>query len=390
MIEKLKPVKSWHYLFILVWLFAACSSGQKALERGNYIEAIEKAVNRLSSDPGNNKARKVVKDGYSMAMEYYQEEIDLILSTNTGFKWGQTLDVMQRVNHLGNLIRRVPAARELVRSPKIYTSELEQATERAAEERYQAGVTSLNQPTREAAKEAFYHFQRADEFIGGYKDVVEKMHVAKERATIHVILEAIPLPSRRYELSAEFFYEQVINRMKQNFPGSGFVSFYTPDEAEKQALRYPDMVVSMEFYDFFIGKPMHFEKQENLSRELEYDVEVKVGRDSVRIEKRRKIIRGKIKVITDEVSSQGLLNVKIEEFQSQKLILNQEIPGDFVWRNQYGVFVGDERVLTDQQVRILNNQAIPPPAPQDLFIEFTRPIYIRLTDRLTSYFRKYD
>ena len=65
-------------------------------------------------------------------------------------------------------------------------------------------------------------------------------------------------------------------------------------------------------------------------------------------------------------------------------------PDDVHPQNAIGVFVGDERVLTDQQVRILNNQAIPPPAPQDLFIEFTRPIYIRLTDRLTSYFRKYD
>ncbi|WP_430973859.1 hypothetical protein [Sunxiuqinia rutila] len=383
-------MKNWGYLIVVLFLLGACSSGKKALDRGNYSEAIEKAVNRLSSDPDNKKAQSVVRNGYSMAMDYYQEEIDHILSGNDPFKWGKTLQVMNRVNHLSNLIRRIPAARKIVSSPKVYTSELSEATNRAAEERYQAGLMSLSRPTREDAKDAYYHFAQADQLVPSYKDVLDKMYLAKDRATIHVILESIAFPLRKYELSAEFFYEQVINRMKQLYPRSSFVAFYTPDEADRQQLDYPDMVVRMEFYDFFIGQPQHFEKQENLDRIVEREVEVKVGRDSTRIEKRQERLRGKIKIISDEVMSQGLLNVKIEEFQSRKLILSEEVPGEFLWRNQYGIFVGDEGVLTKEQVRILNNKAVPPPAPQDLFIEFTRPIYARLTDRLNAYFRKYN
>ncbi len=383
-------MKKWGSFILVIFLLGSCSSGKKALDRGDYIEAIEKAVNRLSSDPNNKKAKQVVSNGYSLAMDYYQEEIDHILSSNDAFKWGKTLNIMNRVNHLSNLIRRVPAARSLVPSPKMYTSELNQATERAAEERYQAGLISLSRPSREDAKDAYYHFSQADNLIPSYKDVLEKMYEAKDRATIHVILESVALPLKRYELSSEFFYEQVINRMKQRFPSSGFVAFYTPEEANKQKVQYPDMVVRMEFYDFFIGQPQHFEKEETLDRVVEREVEVKVSRDSTRIEKRQERLRGKIKIITDEVTSQGLLNVKIEEFQTQKLILSEEVPGEFLWRNQYGIFVGDEGVLTKQQVRIINNRAVPPPGPQDLFVEFTRPIYSRLTDRLSQYFNKYN
>lgn len=383
-------MRNWVYWMVFVLFMGACSSGQKALERGDYIEAITKAVNRLSNDPDNKKARSVVKEGYPMAMAYYQEEIDQILSGNEPFKWGKTLNIMYRVNHLSDLIRRIPAARKLVPSPKVYTSELTTATERAAEERYQAGMVYLKRLTREDAKEAYFHFQQADELMPSYKDVLEKMQEAKEKATIHVILEPIPLPSRKYQLSSEFFYEQVINRMKQVFPPTGFVSFYTPDEAEKQEMRYPDMVVQMEFYDFFIGRPNHYEQVENLSRVVEKEVEVKVSRDSTRIKKVQEKLTGKIKVITDEVASQGLLNVTIQEFESQRQILNEQVPGEFIWRNQYGIFVGDEGVLTNQQIRILNNQAVPPPAAQDLFMEFTRPIYVRLTDRLINYFKKYN
>ena len=383
-------MKNLIYLFLFTLVLGACSSGKKALEQGDYMQAIEKAVSRLGNDPDNKKAKRVLTDGYSLAMDYYQEEIDQTLSGNDPFKWGNTLGIMQRVNHLSDLIRQVPAARKLVPSPKTYTSELENVTGRAAEERYHAGILSLERPSREDAKEAYFNFQQADQLVRSYKDVLEKMAVAKERATIKVILEPIPLPSRRYELSANFFYEQVIDRMNQKFPRQSFVNFYTPEEADQMKLKYPDLIVRFEFYDFFVGRLNHYENQEALTRIVEREVEVKVGRDSVRIEKRQERLRGKIKIITDEVASGGLLNVKIAEFQSQKTILNEEVPGEFLWQNQYGVFVGDEGVLTKQQIRILNNRAVPPPAPQDMFIEFTRPIYVRLTDRLIAYFNKYN
>ncbi|HKJ44081.1 MAG TPA: hypothetical protein VKA27_18435 [Sunxiuqinia sp.] len=383
-------MKKLIYLTLITLLFGGCSSGRKALERGDYLQAIEKAVTRLSNNPDNRKAKKVLKEGYPMAMDYYQEEIDQILSGNDQFKWEKTLDIMQRVNHLSELIRRVPAARKLIPSPKTYTSEIGDATQRAAEERYQAGLAGLKGKNREDAKQAYFNFQLATRLVPNYKDVDEKMAIAKERATLKVILEPIPLPSKRYELSAQFFYGEVIKKMKEKFPQQSFVNFYTPDEAEKNNLQYPDFVVSLEFYDFFVGRPNHYEKEETLSRVIQKKVKVQVSRDSVRYENRPQKLRGKIKIITDEVMSKGLLNVQVENYQTQDVVVNDQLPGQFVWRNQYGVFVGDEEVLTKEQIRILNNKAVPPPNPQDMFVEFTRPIFDQLAGKLLNYFSQYN
>lgn len=383
-------MKNLIYLLIFSTLIAGCTSGRKALEQGNYLQAIEKAVSRLANDPDNRKATKVLTDGYPMAMDFYQEEIDQILSGNDQFKWGETLDIMQRVNHLSDLIRRVPAARKLVPSPKTYTSEIADVTQRAAEERYQAGLNNLQGKSRDDAKQAYYNFQRADQLIPNYKDVDQKMAIAKDRATLKVILEPIPLPSKRYQLSANFFYSEVIKQMDAKFPSQSFVNFYTPDEAEKYQVQYPDFVVSLEFYDFFVSRPNHYEKQENLSRTVEQEVKVRVNRDSVRIEKRPQKIHGKIKIITDEMMSKGLLNVQVEKYQSRDVVINDQIPGQFVWRNQYGVFVGNEGVLTKELIEILNNKAVPPPNPQDMFVEFTKPIYSQLTDRLSNFFSQFN
>lgn len=383
----MKPV---YPLLIFTLLLTACSSGRKALDQGNFRDAILKAVNRLSQSPDNRKAQQVVADGYPMAMAYYQEEIDNNLSGNAPFKWNQTLAVMNEVNTISETIRRIPAARRLIPNPKVYTSELATATERAAEEQYLAGTALLSRQNRNDAKQAFLNFRECDRLVAGYKDVLQKMAEAKNLATLRVIVEPLPAPSRNYALTADFFYTQVMQRMNELYPAQSFVNFFTPDEAAQTRLKYPDMVVKLEFMDFYIERPRHYEQENNLQRDFEELVQVKVSRDSVRTEKRMVPVRGKLKIFTDEVASGGLMNVQINDFQAAKLLLNENVPGEFLWRNQYGIFIGDERVLTKEEVLILKNTAIPPPGPQDMFIEFTRPIYARLTDRMNAFFQRYN
>ena len=387
---KFNLMKRIYWVLVAALFLGACSSGQKALDNGNFREAISKAVNRLSQNPGSRKAQQVVADGYPMAMEYYQEEIDQTLSGNDPFKWNHTLAVMQEVNNISETIRRIPAARKIIASPKVYTSELPNVIQNAAEEHYVAGEAFLDRNNRDDAKQACRHFQECDRLVPGYKDVVALMNESKDLATLRVVIEPLPAPSLRYELTADFFYSQVMERMNQLYPDQSFVNFFTPEEAQKMELKYPDMVVKLVFMDFYIERPKHYEEVQNLQRDVEEEVQVKVSRDSVRTEKRTFTVKGKMKVSTDEVASGGLIKLNIQDFQAEKTLMDDNIPGEFLWRNQYGIFLGDERVLTKEQVQIINNSAVPPPGPQDLFMEFTKPIYARLTDRMNGFFRRYN
>jgi len=383
-------MRKYIYFFLISLLFLnACSTGQKSLDQGNYYDAIMKAASRLSSDSDNRKASQVISEGYPMAVIYYQEEIDKVLTGNDPFKWRRTLEIMQTVNQMSDEIRRIPAARKLVPTPKNYTSEMTNVQNRAAQEFYDAGVDALSRKTRETAKQAYFHFLNADGLVRGYKDTQQKMLMSKDLATVKVVVEQIPV-NGKFEYSAQFFYDNVFQMLNERFQEKDFVHFFSPEQAEQAKLKFPDMVLQMGFYDFFIDRPQHSEEQQELNKQVEEKYQVKISKDSTVTRVRMIPKKGKIKILTDQVASGGLLELKAVEFQSQKIVFTDKIPGQYMWQNKYGIFVGDNEVLDKEHINILNNKMIMPPPAQDMFVLFTKPIFNQLADKLTNYFRQYN
>lgn len=368
--------------YILIFLISSCSTGKKALEKGDYYAAITKSVERLKSDTDNKKAIKVLEDGYPLALEWSQEEIDLALSSNSAFKWEGAINQMEQVNRMSDLIRSTPAARKIISNPKSYSSELNMAYEKAAEARYIAGLNELGKNTRETARNAFDNFYKANQFVSDYKDVAGKMNEAKDIATLRVIVEAAVVNTQRYKLSSQFFYDQVFKYLSNNYSKNGFVQFFSPDQAEKFKIDQPDFIVQMEFFDFSVGNLTRTVNEENLIKKVPVE-----RKDSARV--KEITYSAKLKTYTDEVLSAGRLNFRVIDFNTNDLMRNNLIPGSFTWVNQYAIFAGDKEALSKQQLLLTQKQALPLPPEQDLFIQFTKPIYEQLVNQIDQFFRKY-
>lgn len=368
--------------YALIFIISSCSTGKKALEKGDYFSAISKSVERLKSDPDNKKAVKVLEDGYPLALEWSQEEIDLALSSNAAFKWEGAINQMEQVNRMSDLIRSTPAARKIVSNPKSYTSELNMAYEKAAEARYNVGLNELGKNTREAARAAFDNFYKANRLVSNYKDAADKMNEAKEIATLKVIVEAAVVNTQRYKLSSQFFYDQVFKYLSNNYSKNGFVHFFSPEQAEKFKINQPDFIVQMEFFDFSVGNLTRTVNEENLLKKVPVE-----RKDSTRV--KEITYSAKLKTYTDEVVSGGRLNLRVIDFNTSDLMRNNLIPGSFTWVNQYAIFAGDKEALSKQQLQLTQKQALPLPSEQDLFIEFTKPIYDQLVNQIDQFFRKY-
>ncbi|MFA8434335.1 MAG: hypothetical protein ACEPOZ_07440 [Marinifilaceae bacterium] len=372
---------------ILGVYLTSCSSGEKALEKGNYYQAVMKSVSRLRSNPNKTKAQQTLLKSYPMAVNWYEQQINHTLAANGPLKWTQVVDKYQTLNRLAQEIDRCPAAKNLISSPHYYMSELENAKSQAGPECYKAGEQALAKGTREGARTAYHHFVKANEFVPNYRDVLHWIEESKYLATLKVVVEQIPLPSAKYRLSADFFQDQVDKFIGQSL-GKEFVRFYSPEEAENEKLEVLDQIVRIQFEDFVVGETHELANRKVVTSQDSVKVGEITLKDGSKVDVLNRV-KAKLTVHKREVISKGLLNLQIVDFRSNRILSHERIPGEFVWFTQWGHFNGDERALTPKEIDICKQEPVPAPAPQDLFIEFTKPIYTQLTSKLKSFYRRY-
>lgn len=372
---------------LLTILLKACTSPQKLLEQGNYYDAVILSVEKLKKNPDHGKARETLKQAYPLAVENLLEKIENQRSLQPEFFNTFSAYTYEDLNRMYEAIMKSPAAREIIRNPEKFYLQLSKVKSKAAEEQYQAGIKHLTYGDRENAKKAYFYFQDAEYFVPNYKEVSHKSEQAYQMALLHVVADLKPVQSRIYRLSANSFYEELIKSLHKMEEGK-FIRFYTPKEAKEHQLKNPDQLLQINFEDFVVGETHSSEYVENLQKDSVIVGQVNSGNG------RKKNVYGTVKAKFSsyrmEVVSRGLVNLNIRNNNYKKTILNNEnIPGEYVWFNEWGRYDGDKRALTPEQLDICNGRRIPPPPPQQMFVEFTKPIYSQLNSKLINFYNKY-
>lgn len=370
---------------LLISVLFSCKTGKKAYERGDYYNATLQSVNRLRGNPDSKKAKNALKDSYPMALHYYQNKVDYAMSTAAEYKFSEAAEYYEKMSFLSEEISRCPAALSIFPNVNYYTQELLQSRNKAAEEQYNGGIKNEQINTRLSWKDAYFNFRQADRFSPGYKDVRSRMETAHFYATLKVIVEKIPVPTN-YQLTSDFFLNQIIENLKQNRPNE-FVEYYSPESAERAGIKNPDQLLRMRFDEFTIGQMYDKETIRDLSRDS-----VVVGTVNMpdgTIKQVYNTVKAKMTTYHRELISNGLLDVKIIDLPLNSVVSQQKFPGQYVWFTEWGTFNGDERALNKEQLSVCKKKPVPPPGPQNLFIEFTKPIYDQVTPFLKTFYRKY-
>lgn len=88
-------------------------------------------------------------------------------------------------------------------------------------------------------------------------------------------------------------------------------------------------------------------------------------------------------------TSKGVISFRIIDAKTNALLSVEKMPGEFVWVSEWATFNGDERALTAQQLQLTKQKEKVPPPAQDLFIEFTRPIYDQVITKIKNFYSGY-
>lgn len=256
-------------MLIAVCLFESCTSGKQAYEKGNYDEAVLKAISRLQRSPNNKKASQTLMESYPLTISWHQDNIARAIQSNDDFKWERVVTEYKQVNYLYDQLNRCPACLRLVNNPVHYVSELNDAREKAAAIRYQRGDELLARArsthNRNEAIEAFRHFEIACALMGEYKDARDKLAEAKFLATLKVVVEPIP-SHRNLEISHEFFENKILEFV-ESMQVNEFVQFYSFTEAQNIGLENPDQIIQLQFDDFVLGQVYLKEREVQQSKD---------------------------------------------------------------------------------------------------------------------------
>ncbi|MDR0692949.1 MAG: hypothetical protein LBF69_07930 [Prevotellaceae bacterium] len=368
-------------------LLTACkSTGQKALSKGDYYTACLQAIEKLRSSPDNAKAASALEQAYPLAVDYTQREVErLLASPSNPQRFLMILNMYYQMNNIAIQLSRCPAGLQLIPHVDYYTSQLESARDMAAEESYQIAENRLLSGTRQAAKEAYLQYQQVNSIIPGYKDVANKLQEAKWQATLKVVLEQVPVEGQ-YKISADFFQTKVFEYFSTGIRNE-FIQVFSPEAAEIKQLQ-PDQLIRLRFLDFVVGQLRESKNTREVTRD---SVAAGTYKDKKGVEH---TVYGKVKATltthTIELSSSGILEASIINYASKTVLSQQRFPGTYVWRDSWASFNGDERALSSKELNLCKrDKPSPAPPPQELFVQFTIPIYINLTKFIQSYYRNY-
>ncbi|RDC54451.1 hypothetical protein DU508_22090 [Pedobacter chinensis] len=370
-----------YFIYLSLIIIGGCTTGKNALQKGDYDASVAKAVSRLQNSPKNSEAMQVLKTAYDLALQDHLRKINEAKMSNNLFRWESIMYDYQKINQLADDINSCPACLALVPNPSKYIKEVAESKLNAAAARYESGMGYLNSNNRLSAKKAYYEFEKVQNLQPNYKDVKAKMEDAYWAAVTKVVVQPIMLNRSPYKLSADYFQQQ-IDQFISSYARNKFVIFYGEEQATKQKI-VPDQVLSLNFDDFVVGQTYVKERVEKLKRD---SVIVGETRD-------RKPVYGTVKatlsIFEKNISSSGLLDMSIMDWQSKKIVRQQKFPGTYVWRDSWASFNGDERALDKNQLAMTRRKEVLPPPPDALFLEFTKPIYTQLVDNISYFYNNY-
>jgi hypothetical protein len=368
---------------IIVW--SCARSGTKALERGQYYEAVLQAAEKLNKDNDNEKASSVLPEAYKLATKELLDDARSLENSNKPFRWEMVLGQYEKLNKMYDVVQKCRSCRKLV-EPQDFFKKTEEIRDFAAFERYSSADNLLKRNDKMAARDAFGQFEKLVGFAPNYKDARDKMEEALSAGSYHIVLEQPRLNSRMFQYENEYFQNKIEEFLNTNRRLNKFVRFYSPSTAKSIRLS-PDQVVRLEFIDFVVGETAITTDNSNVMSKDS----VKVG--DVTIEGKKVEVRNRVSAQLSKsrksVRSRGLLSMEIYDFQTNRRLFSEEVPGEFLWVHEWASFNGDERALTDEQRRMTKNREALPPAPQQLFIEFTKPIYDQVTSRIKRFYDRY-
>jgi hypothetical protein len=364
-----KPI----FIFLILLIADACSSGKAALKKGDYYDAVLESVHRLRSSPDNKKAKAVLSQGYPLAIEYIDTSIQNGINADDPMKWRNAVKGYEQINYLNDQIKTSLGAMKIITQPATRFKELADAKQKAAEESYQAGINAMMKNTREDAKEAYFDFKAAGTYEPGYRESIEMMNQAEFNATLRIAYEEINQSNINYGS-----FQPVVNSLQRQF-----LSFKPITQRDTVP---PHQYLKIVFDGYRADpRPYLTTSTENAQRDIKTGE--KKGPDGKTQDIMQTVI-AKVTYYHKTMNSAGTASVSITDAKTNAILQNLSVNGNGNWQSDWATYTGDSRALSTNQQNLIKRVETYP-NPQDLFNQAMRNLSSNLSSQLQSFYSQY-
>lgn len=344
-------MKAKIYLIILlaVTTLYSCKTAKKMYAKGQYEQAVSLAAKELAKKPNDVALQDIILNAYQYAIEDHETRINAQLLSQSDLRYEKIYSEYQSLQRLYNAIKKYPNAYQLV-NPTDYTSFITTYKDQAGNAREQRGDALMNQQTKTGYKNAYYEFQKALSLKPNDIVIKQKMDEAYANAVTHVVIRPVVRYGFQYS-SFSYDYQafdyDLLRYVQQNNRGQ-FLAFH--NDADPYAVA--DNTVDLRFSDINIGRYRDQRSTRDVSKQI-VAKEIVHKKDSVTYE--YITVRAKVTTTTRTLQADGLLQASIMD-QNNRRIWSNTFTGDYRWMTTITTYTGDERALSDNDKKLINQR----------------------------------
>jgi hypothetical protein len=373
-------MKSLSKLSLIVLFLFSCVSTKKLFEKGEYDKAFYAAIGDLKKKPTDAEALRILPNAYKEATAQYEQDI-LMAKSGKGRKSEQLAGIYNGYLSLQKMYDAVENSGLKIStfSPRNYAVELNQAALNAAEAHYNRGLMLLQRNDRVTARKAYDHLKLADNYVPGYKDVIEKKQEAYDAAITNVLVSKFDQRFGYYNINGSFFEQDILWNLN-NIGNSNYYEFYGLNDRSAGNRRI-DQYMELSMYDIWFSNLATNNYTYNVSKKIAVKSD-KAGGSTNTI-----TVTATIRATRRVVNSRAVMDYRIMDAVTRKTIASERIPAQYTWEKLTGKYFGDSRALSDRDWAIVNGSFNNSPDYNELYRELTRQIMTQFNFKMRDIYR---
>ncbi|OEK08243.1 hypothetical protein A8C32_01925 [Flavivirga aquatica] len=382
-------------LTVIFLSLIACNSRkqiEKAVNYGNYDQAIATAINKLKTN--KNKKRKqtyilMLQDAFHKVSERDLSTIKHLKKQNNPELYQNIYELYQDLNnrqeYIKPLLPLTVEGRNIAFNFNNYSDNIIDSKEKVSNHMYEKGIELLESDDKNKIREAYNVLEYLENINPNYEDTRELLEEAHQRGTRYIL---VSINNETHQIIPKRLQDDLLD-----FNTYGLNKFWSVYHANKaQNIKY-DCAMNLNLKRINIS-PEKVSKREFLRKkqikdgwEYKLDRDGNVAKDTLGNDiKVDKIINVKCSLLetVQFKSSQVIGEVVYIDLLSNQLIDTFNIDSEFIFEHIYARSRGDKRALDPDDRNLINNRRVSFPSNEQMVYDTGEDLKLQLKNIISK------